>query len=117
MAKLKIHRKLKIRKGDQVTVMTGKEAGKSGKVLRVDIEKKRIFIEHLNMMKKHTRPDPKKNPQGGVIEREAGMDVSNLMLVCPACGLPTRVGYRVTDAGAKVRVCRRRACKSDIDKT
>ena len=86
-------------------------------MLRVDIEKKRVFIEHLNMMKKHTRPDPKKNPQGGVIEREAGMDVSNLMLVCPACGLPTRVGYRVTDAGAKVRVCRRRACKSDIDKT
>jgi large subunit ribosomal protein L24 len=108
--------RLKIHKGDQVTITTGKEAGKSGKVLRVDTEKRRVFIEHLNLMKKHTRPDPKKNPQGGVIEREAGIDASNLMLVCPACGRPTRVGYRVTDAGAKVRVCRRRACQSDIDK-
>ena len=108
--------RLKIHKGDQVTITTGKEAGKSGKVLRVDTEKRRVFIEHLNLMKKHTRPDPKKHPQGGVIEREAGIAASNLMLVCPACGRPTRVGYRVTDAGAKVRVCRRRACQSDIDK-
>ena len=116
MAKLTIHRKLKIRKGDQVTVMTGKEAGKSGKVLRVDIEKKRVFIEHLNMMKKHTKPHPKKNPQGGVIEREAPIDASNVMLVCPACGQPTRVGYRLLDDGGKARRCRRDNCGKDIDK-
>jgi large subunit ribosomal protein L24 len=108
--------RMKIHTGDQVAIMTGKEAGKTGKVLRVDTAAHRVVIEHLNMMKKATRPDPKKNPQGGIIEREAGIDVSNVMLVCPACGRPTRVGYRVTESGTKVRVCRRRTCGSDIDK-
>jgi large subunit ribosomal protein L24 len=107
---------MKIHKGDQVMVVSGKEAGKTGKVMRVDTDAHRVVVEHLNMMKKHTRPNPKKNPQGGVIEREAGIDVSNVMLVCPACGRPTRVGYRVTEDGGKVRVCRRKACASDIDK-
>jgi large subunit ribosomal protein L24 len=108
--------KLKIHKGDQVTVVTGKASGKSGKVLRVDVEKHRVYVEHVNMMKKATRPDPKKNPQGGVIEREAGINISNVMLVCPACGRPTRVGFRVTEQGDKVRMCRRQACMSDIGK-
>ncbi len=107
---------LKIHKGDQVLVISGKEAGKSGKVLRVDKEKARVFIERLNMNKRHTRPNPKKNPQGGVIEREGPIDVSNVMLVCPACGKGTRVGYRFTDDGIKVRVCRRADCNRDIDK-
>jgi large subunit ribosomal protein L24 len=107
---------MKIRKGDHVIVISGKEAGKSGKVLRVDTEKRRVFIEQLNMLKKHTRPNPKKNPQGGVIEREGPIDASNVMVVCPACGQATRVGYRVTADGSKVRVCRRARCQSDIDK-
>jgi large subunit ribosomal protein L24 len=107
---------LKIHKGDQVMVISGKEAGKSGKVLRVDREKHRVVIERLNMAKKHTRPHPQKNPQGGVIEREAPIDVSNVMLVCPACGQSTRVGYRFTGDGAKVRVCRRSSCGKDIDR-
>ncbi len=109
-------KRLKIRKGDQVMVVSGKEAGKSGKVMRVEGEKGRVVIEHLNMMKKATRPNPKKNPQGGIIEREAPVDVSNVMLVCPACNRPTRVGYRITDAGTKVRMCRRAGCGADIDK-
>ena len=67
---------LKIHKGDQVLVISGKEAGKSGKVLRVDKEKARVYIERLNMHKRHTRPHPKKNPQGGVIEREGPIHVS-----------------------------------------
>ena len=107
---------MKIHKGDQVMVISGKEAGKSGKVLRVDTEKRRVVIERLNMAKKHTRPHPQKNPQGGVIEREAPIDASNVMLVCPACGQSTRVGYRFTADGAKVRVCRRSSCGKDIDK-
>jgi len=107
---------MKIHKGDQVMVISGKEAGKSGKVLRVDGEKRRVVIERLNMAKRHTRPHPKKNPQGGVIEREAPIDVSNVMLVCPACGQSTRVGYRFADDGAKVRVCRRQSCGKDIDR-
>jgi large subunit ribosomal protein L24 len=110
MAKAKIH------KGDQVMVISGKEAGKTGKVMRVDLDKGRLFVERLNMMRRHTRPNPKKNPQGGVIEREGSMDTSNVMLICPACNQPTRVGFRVTDASHKVRVCRRSNCGADIDK-
>jgi large subunit ribosomal protein L24 len=108
--------KSKIKKGDQVKVITGKEAGKRGSVLRVDRETGRVVVERLNMQKKHTKPNPKKNPQGGVIEREAPMDISNVMLVCPACGQPTRVGYRLLQGGGKVRKCRRAACGKDIDK-
>ena len=108
--------KLKIKKGDQVRIVSGKEAGKTGKVLRVDASAGKVVVERLNMMKKHTKPNPKKNPQGGVIEREAPIDVSNVMLVCPACGQPTRVGYRVSDDGDKVRVCRRANCGKDMDK-
>jgi large subunit ribosomal protein L24 len=109
--------KSKIRKGDQVKVVSGKESGKTGKVMRLDAEKGRVVIERLNMMKKHTKPNPKKNPQGGVIEREAPIDISNVMLVCPACGLPTRVGYRLLDGGGKIRKCRRESCGKDIDKS
>ena len=83
---------MKIHKGDQVMVISGKESGKSGKVLRVDKEKRRVVIERLNIAKRHTRPNPKKNPQGGVIEREAAIDASNVMLLCPSCGQSTRVG-------------------------
>jgi large subunit ribosomal protein L24 len=107
---------LKIHKGDQVMVISGKEAGKTGKVLRVDREKSRVVVERLNMIKKATRPNPKKNPQGGIIEREAALSVSNVMLVCPACGQATRVGYRFTNDGTKVRHCRRANCGKDIDK-
>ena len=107
---------MKIHKGDQVMVVSGKETGKSGKVLRVDKEKRRVVIERLNMAKRHTRPNPKKNPQGGVIEQEAAIDASNVMLVCPTCGQATRVGYRFTDDGTKVRVCRRASCGKDIDR-
>jgi large subunit ribosomal protein L24 len=107
---------MKIKKGDQVRVVSGKEAGKTAKVLRVDREKHRVVLERLNIVKKHTKPNPKTNPQGGVIEREAALDVSNVMLVCPSCGQPTRVGYRLIDGGGKVRVCRRESCGKDIDK-
>ena len=107
---------MKIHKGDQVKVVTGKESGKTGKVLRVDTESHRVVIERLNMVKKHTKPNPKNNPQGGVIEREAAIDVSNVMLVCPACGQPTRVGFRLLEGGGKIRTCRRANCGKDIDK-
>ncbi|HSL94766.1 MAG TPA: 50S ribosomal protein L24 [Thermoleophilia bacterium] len=108
--------KSKIKKGDQVRVVSGKETGKTGKVMRVDREHRKVFLERLNMMKKHTKPHPKKNPQGGIIEREAPIDISNVMLVCPACGEPTRVGYRLLADGGKVRACRRANCGKDIDR-
>jgi large subunit ribosomal protein L24 len=107
---------MKIKKGDQVRVISGKEAGKTAKVSRVDTEKHRVVLDRLNMVKKHTKPNPKTNPQGGVIEREAPMDASNVMLVCPSCGQPTRVGYRLIEGGGKVRTCRRATCGKDIDK-
>ncbi len=107
---------MKIKKGDQVRVVSGKEAGKTAKVLRVDTEHRRVVLERLNIVKKHTKPNPKTNPQGGVIEREAALDASNVMLVCPSCGQPTRVGYRLLADGGKVRVCRRESCGKDIDK-
>lgn len=108
--------KSKIKKGDRVKVIAGKESGKNGTVIGVDFESGRVVVERLNMMKKHTKPNPKKNPQGGVIEREAPIDASNVMLVCPACGQPTRVGYRLLEGGGKVRKCRRAGCGRDIDK-
>jgi large subunit ribosomal protein L24 len=108
--------KMKIKKGDQVKVTSGKEAGKAGKVLRVDTEGRRVVVERLNMLKKHTKPNPKKNPQGGVIEHEGPIDISNVMLVCPSCGQPTRIGYRLLDDGGKVRICRKANCGKDIDK-
>ena len=109
-------KRMKIRKGDQGMVISGKESGKTGKVMRVEGAEGRVVIEHLNMLKKHTKPQPKKNPQGGLIEREGPIDVSNVMLLCPACNEPTRVGYRFTDDGTKIRICRRPGCGSDIDK-
>ena len=118
MSKIKIRKggKIKIRKGDQVKVISGKENGKTGKVMRVDTDHGRLVLEHLNLIKRHTKPNPKKNPQGGVIESEAPIDASNVMLVCPVCGQPTRVGYRLREDGGKVRKCRRSECGKDIDK-
>ena len=106
--------KLKIKKGDSVQVLTGKDAGKRGTVLRVVPTERRLVVEKLNMVKRHTKPRPA--PQiipGGVLEREAPLQISNVALVCPACGEPTRVGYRETD-DHKVRICHK--CGKDIDR-
>ncbi|RJQ53568.1 MAG: 50S ribosomal protein L24 [Actinobacteria bacterium] len=104
--------KMKIRKGDTVQVISGKETGKKGKVLRTLPEKQRVVVERLNMMKRHTKPT-QKNPQGGIIEREASIPVSNVMLICPGCGQPSRLGSRREDGGV-VRVCKK--CNQDVDK-
>jgi len=95
--------KLKIKKGDQVEVIAGKDRGRRGKVLRVDPERKRIVVEGVNFVKRHTRPDPAKNIQGGIVEREAAMDVSNVMVVSPDSGARTKVRYKILDDGQKVR--------------
>ncbi|HSL17889.1 MAG TPA: 50S ribosomal protein L24 [Methylomirabilota bacterium] len=95
---------MKIKKGDNVEVVTGKDAGKRGRVLRVDRERERVVVEGVNMIKRHTRPNPQKRIQGGIVEREASIHVSNVMVVSPDSGRPTRVGYKVLDDGRKVRV-------------
>jgi large subunit ribosomal protein L24 len=95
---------MKIKKGDNVEVMSGKDAGKRGRVLRVDRDRERIVIEGVNMIKRHTRPNPQKKIQGGIVEREAAIHASNVMVVSPDSGRPTRVGYKILDDGRKVRV-------------
>jgi large subunit ribosomal protein L24 len=97
---------MKIKKGDNVEVVSGKDAGKRGRVLRVDRDRERVVVEGVNMIKRHTRPNPQKKVQGGIVEREAAIHVSNVMVVSPDSGRPTRVGYKVLDDGRKVRVAR-----------
>jgi large subunit ribosomal protein L24 len=95
-----------VRKGDTVMVVAGKERGKKGKVLRVIPEKSRVVVERLNMIKKHQRPTQKVR-QGGIIEREGSIHLSNVMLVDPNSDKPTRVGMKALSDGKKVRVARR----------
>src|ERR671922_573500 len=110
---------LKIRQGDTVQVLSGKDRGKQGRVIQALPAKGRVVVENLNVVKRHTRPRPIRDANrmggtqiapGGVIEKAAPIDVSNVMIVCPTCGLPTRVGYTLKDvkgATVKVRVCKR----------
>jgi large subunit ribosomal protein L24 len=95
-----------VRKGDTVVVVAGKERGKKGKVLRVIPEKARVVVERINMIKKHQRPTQKVR-QGGIIEREGSIHLSNVMLVDPGSDKPTRVGMRALSDGKKVRVAKR----------
>ncbi len=98
---------LGIRHGDTVKIMAGRSKGKTGKVLSVDPAKRRVTVEHANMIKRHTRPNPSKNIKGGILEKEGPMNVSNVLLVCPGCGKHTRAGHTKLPDGTKVRVCRR----------
>ena len=95
---------MKIRKGDTVEVISGKDAGKRGRVLVVDPVRQRIVIEGVHMIKRHTRPNPQRRIQGGIVEREAPIHVSNVMVISPDSGRPTRVGYKILEDGRKVRV-------------
>ena len=97
--------KLKIRKGDTVTVVAGREKGRSGEVLRTDPARRRVVVQGVNMVKRHTRPSPVS--PGGVLEKEASLDISNVALVDPSDGKATRVGFRVLEDGRKVRYARR----------
>jgi len=96
-----------IRRGDMVKVMSGRSKGRTGKVLAVNPETRRVTVEHANIIKKHTRPNPSKNIRGGIVDKESPMHVSNVMLICPGCGKHARVGHTTLPDGTKVRVCRR----------
>ena len=102
------------RKNANVLVTTGKDRGKKGRVIRVVPEKNRLIVEGVNLIKRHTRPNPAKNIKGGVVQREASLHASNVQLVCPECGAHTRVGHKVLDDGRKVRICRK--CGGVVDK-
>ena len=101
-----------IKKDDKVIVIAGKEKGKIGTVLKVDSRKGRLIVEKVNMVKKHARPSAQ-TAQGGIIEREAPLNISNVMLVCNKCAEPTRIGKRILEDGSKVRVCKK--CGEPMD--
>lgn len=105
----------KIRRNDTVLVITGKDRGKTGVVREVITKHRRLVVEGINQMKKHQRPTQAAGVPvpGGIVVKDAPMAVSNVMLICKECGKPTRVGSRLRQDGAKVRVCKR--CDSDID--
>ena len=92
-----------IRKNDSVIVITGRDRGKRGRVLRVIPEKRRVIVEGVNFIKRHTRPNPQKNIKGGIVEREAPLSASNVQLVCPECSNPTRVGRKLKSSSAASR--------------
>jgi large subunit ribosomal protein L24 len=116
-------KQMKVRKGDTVEVIAGKDRGKRGIVERVDPHTQRVVVEGVSIVKRHTRPRPatnaadvaKQQQQGGVIEKPAAIHVSNVALVSPASGKPTRVGWRVAEDGRKVRISRRD--NVDLDET
>ena len=119
---------MKVKKGDVVQVLSGKDRGKQGRVLEARPSERRVIVENLNIVKRHTRPRPLKNPSrmgqaqmqpGGVIDKPAPLPVSKVMIVCPTCKRATRVGYRVKESKGgelRVRVCRRADCGEDIDR-
>jgi len=98
--------KLNVKKNDQVLVTTGKNKGTRGRVLRVLADKGKAIVERVNMIKRHTRPNPNKGIQGGILEREAPIQVSNLKVICPECGKPSRLGRKRLEDGRGVRVCK-----------
>ncbi len=95
---------MKIVKNDIVLVISGNYKGKRGKVLKVFPKKHRVIVEGVNFIKRHTKPT-QRNPQGGIVEKEASIHVSNLMVVCPKCDTPTRLGRKILEDGKKVRIC------------
>jgi large subunit ribosomal protein L24 len=119
---------MKIRKGDLVQILSGKDRGKQGKVLEARPKERRVVVENLNIVKRHTKPQPMRDSSrmggaamtpGGVIDKPAAVDVSNVMVVCPACDRPTRVGAtfkEIKGERVKIRVCRRADCGQEIDR-
>ncbi len=105
------HGRSHVKKGDNVVVISGRDRGKQGKVLRVNPTKGTAIVERVNFLKKHTRPNPSKNVKGGILERESPMRLDKLQLVCPSCGERTRTGSHRTADGTQ-RYCRK--CNSDL---
>ena len=103
---------LHVKKGDRVKVLSGKDAGKEGEVIRTLPQRQRVVVEKVGMVKKAMRPT-QQNPQGGIVSVEAPIHVSNVMVICPSCKQPTRVNHKRDENGKKIRVCKK--CGKDID--
>lgn len=103
--------KFHIKNGDTVYVVSGKEKGKTGKVIKILRDENKAIVERLNVIKRHARPS-QKSPSGGIIEKEAGIHISNLMPYCPKCKRPSRVGRKMLAGGERIRYCKR--CDEEI---
>jgi large subunit ribosomal protein L24 len=103
-----------IRKNDNVLVVTGRDRGKRGRVLKVIPETNRLVVEGVSLIKRHTKPNPQRNVKGGIVEREASVHASNVQIVCPECSAQTRIGRKLLGDGRKVRICRK--CGGVVDK-
>ena len=103
-----------IRRNDTVSINTGKDSGKRGRVLKVLPAKNRLIVEGVNMIKRHTRPNPQRQIKGVIVQREASLHASKVQLVCPECGKMTRIGHRILNDGRKIRICRK--CDGVVDK-
>ena len=106
------HKRVDIRRNDTVKVITGRDKGKEGRVLRVFPNDAKLLVEHVMMVKKHVRPNPQRNIKGGIAEQESRIAISNVQLVCPTCG-PVRIGHEVR-GDRKVRVCKK--CDTTLEK-
>jgi large subunit ribosomal protein L24 len=119
---------MRVKKGDLVQILSGKDRGKQGRVLEARPRERRVIVENLNVAKRHQKPRPMRDSSrmggvqvapGGIIEKAAALDVSNVMVVCPTCKNPTRVGVLVKDVKGelhRVRVCKREGCGQEIDR-
>ena len=120
---------MKVRKGDVVQILSGKDRGKQGRIIEADPKKRRVLVENLNIVHRHRRPRPMKDSSrmgqtqvqpGGVFDIAAPIDISNVMIVCPTCNRASRVGYEFRDDGKggriKVRVCKRADCGQVLDR-
>jgi large subunit ribosomal protein L24 len=103
--------RMKIRKGDRVKVLTGKDRGKEGNVMRAMPRERKVIVDGVNVAKKHQAPT-RSTQQGGIIDKDMPIPVANVALICPSCGKPTRVGYKFDTSGAKIRICRK--CEGEI---
>ncbi len=106
------HKRVDIRRNDNVKVITGRDKGKEGRVLRVFPNDAKLLVEHVMIVKKHVRPNPQRNIAGGIAEQESRIAISNVQLVCPTCG-PVRIGHEIR-GDRKVRVCKK--CGTTLDK-
>lgn len=104
--------KIRIKKDDKVKVLTGKDKGKIGKVLKVVKKSSRVVVENINLVKSHQRPT-QKVPQGGIIEKPMPVNISNVMIMCNSCVKPTRIGIKALEDGKRVRICKK--CNQQID--
>jgi large subunit ribosomal protein L24 len=98
--------KWKVKKNDQVLVLAGKNKGARGRVMRVLSSAGKAVVEHVNMVKRHTRPNPQQGIQGGILEKEGPVQISNLMVICPECGEPSRLGRKILEDGRSQRLCK-----------